>query len=396
MTTTVATIETEETTTTMNFIVSQKALVAALTAIAPAVTNRSTLPILGNVLIKASTLGVKLSATNLEMFAIARIPLNETTIGDYGSYTVNFKELLALVKPLKNQMLYCSCQDNSLVIENDTLSVSLPGIDAGEFPCEPTPQEKTKFAIPQTITLPVETLRNAVNLVGYAAADDSSRPILTSIRVGLVNDTLELAAADAFRLARIQETVEGTGSWAFALLIPAVSLREAIKKCPKTGSVTLSASSSDFATITCGSLTVHTRLIDGSYPNFERIIPQEGTVIAEVEVSALKSALQTVEPIVKDSSNITRLHINGAIDVLAQRDGMTSPMVVHVPAETTNRAGEETEILFNWKYLMDILTAHPSGSVQFELTSATAPGKVLYPDIPGFTGVIMPMHINNR
>lgn len=380
--------------TTMNFIISQKALLDALNAIASAISRRSTLPILHNVLIKASTLGVKLCATNLEMFATVRIPLPETTIGDYGSVTVDHKELLALVKPLKNQMLYCSCQDNSLVIENDSLTVSLPGIDADEFPNEPTTNEKTKLAVQQTVTLPVETLRNAVNLVSYAAAPDDSRPVLTSIRVSLNKDTLELAAADAFRLACIKETVKDAGSWDFALLIPAVSLREAVKKFPKTENVTLSASSSDFATLTCGSLTMHIRLVDGTYPNLERVIPQEGTVIAEVEVSALKSALQTVEPIVKDSSNITRLHINGAIDVLASRDGMTSPMVVHVPAETTNRAGEETEIAFNWKYVMDILTAHPSGTVQFELTGPTKPGKVLYPDIPGFVGVIMPMHVN--
>lgn len=394
MTSTVATIEKEETTTTMQCIVSQKALVAALTSVAPAVASRSTLPILHNVLIKASTLGVKLVANNLEMCAIARIPLDETTIGDYGACTVNFKELLALVKPLKNELLYLSARDNDLVIENDTLSVSLPGIDAGEFPCEPTPSEKTKLAVPQSITLPVETLRSATNLVSYAAANDDSRPILTSIRVGLTNDVLELAAADGFRLTRIQERVECAGSWPFALLIPAVSLRETLKKCPKTGNVTLSASSSLFATLTCGSGAWHMRLVEGTYPNFEQVIPKMCTVIAEVEVQALKNALLTVAPIVCTSSNITRLHINGAIDVLASRDGMTSPMVVHVPAQTTNAEGEETEILLNWKYVMDVLTAHPSGSIQFEMNGPMKPAKVLYPDLPGFTGVIMPMHVN--
>ena len=384
----------EETTTTMYFTVNQKALVTALAALTPAPANRNTLEILKSVLITATHDGVTLATNDLEMHTRVSIPSNETTIGEAGVCVVNYKELKDLVKPLKDETVWFTCQGIHLFVETDTLAVSLSTLPVEQFPCEPTPNEQTKLAVPQTITLPLAKLREMTSLVSYAAATDDSRPIFLSIKMSLTNDTLELAAADAFRLARIKETVEGAGSWAFALLIPAYCLREALKKLPKVGDVTLTASAVSHVSLTCGERTMHIRLIDGNYPNFERIIPQDCKVLAEVEVKALKNALETVAPIVKDASNITRLHVNGAIDILAQREGMEQPMVVHVPAETTNREGEETEIIFNHKYLMDVLTAHPQGTVQFELTSATAPGKVLYPDVPGFTSVIMPMHIN--
>ena len=152
----------------------------------------------------------------------------------------------------------------------------LSGIDADEYPVAPTENVKNRIEA-QTITLPVETLRKMVTLVQFAAADDDSRPVLTGISVQLKNDTLRMAAADAFRLAVISEKIEDLGSWDVDLLIPAKSLIAACKQLPKAkkgfdpGSVTLTCVSKDFATFTAHNFTLHTRLIDGTFPSYMRL-----------------------------------------------------------------------------------------------------------------------------
>ena len=136
-------------------------------------------------------------------------------------------------------------------------------------------------------------------------------------------------------------------------------------------------------------------------------------MIAEVSIEALKNAINTVKPIAHDIQQYTRFHVNGHIDVSATRDGMEKPMIVHVPAETSNLEGETLDILLNYVYMLDFLTCHPAGMMQLELQkptkhvltwngtqpeeekTSTKPAKILYPDTPGFVGVIMPMRPKN-
>lgn len=409
---------TNSSTESMSFIVNRKAMYEALNTLTPAISTRSTLPILANVLIEANEHGITLRGTNLEIGN--QLEITDCTVVSHGSLTVNHKELLALVKSIQDEEVYFSEHSTSqsdvvLLIEATGVHITLDTMDSSEYPLIPALTPKEMQTLP-SVTLPIETLRKMVTLTQYAAADDDSRPVFTGISVHLRNDALTFAAADAFRLAVITEKIEEAGSWALDVLIPAQTLISVCKQLPKAtrkydpGNVTLTISQNrSQATFTRDGYTLVTRLIDGTFPRYEQIIPQQSDCIAEVDVPALKRALDTVKSVAKDSSNITRFTVNGHIDVSAQHE--ERKLQVAVPAQTSNTEGETLEILLNYQYVLDFLAAHPQGTMQLEIQkptkhvltwnatqpkdeTSTKPAKVLYPDTPGFVGVIMPMHIN--
>ncbi len=176
------------------------------------------------------------------------------------------------------------------------------------------------------------------------------------------------------------------------MLIPAVGLREIVKKLPKMGEVRITSSDPDMVMITCGPLTVMSRLTEGTFPNFEFILPREEAITARADVAParLAKALKIVEPIAKDASNIVRLHCSGqTIEVSAIRDGMTNPRTVLVEVEVQGNM----EISFNYVYLLDMLAAAKAELVEFAFTTYQKPARIT---AHGFTGILMPMHVNER
>jgi DNA polymerase-3 subunit beta len=386
-------IETEfasDTATGLHFTTGRQAFAEALLAIAPAVPRRSTLPILHNVLIRVSTLGIRLSVTNLELYATYRVPFSETAILGYGAVTTNYKELVDLVKLMESERLAFSYKEGMLTVEAEGLSAPLETMPAGEYPACPQPKEGAV----QSVDLPAPVFRTLVERVAPAAATDESRPVFTSIYMTVKEAprTLILAGADGFRLHIAQERVEGLGIWERALLIPAVGLREIVKKLPKTGEVLIASSDPDMVMITCGPLTIRSRLTEGTFPNFEFILPKERDITARATVAPVRlvKALKIVEPIAKDASNIIRLHCSGqSIEMSAIRDGMTSPRTVKVQTEIEG----DIEINFNYVYLLDMLAAAKAELVEFAFTTYQKPARIY---TPGFTGILMPMHVKDR
>jgi DNA polymerase III subunit beta len=400
----VATIETTETietvavepVITMEFCVNQKALVDKLTSIAPAISKRSPLPILSNVKIHASTLGVSLTATNLEMMITARVPLDDTNIYRQGETTTNYKELVEIVKPLKGQTLHFTYKDNGkLTLHAEGFAMELSAMSADEFPASPTDQGE------QSVSLPVETFRNLVTLTGFAAATDESRPVMVSIYLNVEADYVTTAAADGFRLATCHEFVAGATAWAHPILMPAYSLLPLVKNSqfPKTGHMTISASATQVK-LEVGGMTIVSRLIEGTFPNYKFIIPtpEKLTTSAIVQTADLLRALASVKAIARDASNITKLHIvEGYLQIEATRDGMAEPMIVKVHAQTEIEEPGYT-MMVNWLYLNEVLEAAKKSGLLVTLSfqeSSTKPMTVtLGASGDGFTYVLMPMHVN--
>jgi DNA polymerase-3 subunit beta len=370
----------------LSFTVTRKALAEALTAIAPAVAKKSSLPILHNVLIEASTLGVKLMATNLDLYATYRIPLPETSISTYGACATTYKELTDLVNLMESGLLAFYLADDKLTLEADVLSTPLETIDAGEFPNVPQPKD----GIPQTITLPVSQFRQLVERVEKAAAADDSRPVFSSVYMLATTGNLRLATADQFRLHIADTQVEDATAWYRALLIPAVGLSAIIKKLPKQGDITITSSDTEKVMLKCGSLEVTSRLTEGNFPNFEYILPKEQEIMvrAEVEVSTLLKALKIVTPIARDSANITRLHFTEeAIHLKAKRDGMTSPRVVSISDMAVDG---EIEYIINCDYLADALAPIAKETATFAFS---IPTKAVRITAPGYLALVMSMNV---
>ena len=217
------------------------------------------------------------------------------------------------------------------------------------------------------------------------------------MHVEIAHEKLTFAAADSFRLAVRVVDLPGHEESHDTILIPARTLEELARILPSEGAVHM------IVTPNRSQVLFHTeqidlvsRLIEGTFPNFRGIIPKEHTTTAVVETREFAAAVKSVAPFARDSSNITRVKIGG--------DGADAgTMTLEATAEdvgsnvsTVNATvdGPEQQIIFNVKYLSDILSVIDTAEVALELTSGTRPGVIRPVGSADYTYVIMPMSSN--
>ncbi len=243
-------------------------------------------------------------------------------------------------------------------------------------------------------------LKEMIAQIAFAAADDDSRPVFTGVHVEVNNEQLTFAAADSFRLAVRSAELPGSDQARGTLLIPARTLTELARILPSEGAVQM------IVTPNRSQVLFHTeqmdlvsRLIEGTFPNFRQIIPKDHTTRAVIETKEFAAAVKSVTPFARDSSNIARVKINGG-----GNDGLEpGTLTIEANAEdignnisTINAAvdGPEQQIIFNVKYLADVLAVIDTPEVALEVTSAARPGVIKPVGSADYTYVIMPMSTN--
>jgi len=371
----------------------QQDLNRGLSAVSHAVSGRSTLPILANILLATDHGRLKLSATNLEIGINCWV---DAEIGEEGTTTVPAKLITDFVNSLPQGSVEISVSPDSHVmnVKGMRSNANIKGMDAAEFPQIPSNEGGE-----QPVLLDALLLKEMIAEVAFAAADDDSRPVLTSVLVQVSDENITFAAADAFRMAMLSADLPGGENPRGDILIPARTLTELARILPAEGPVemivTPNRSQVLFHTAT---VDLVSRLIEGTFPNVRGVIPKESTTRAVAETKEFAAAVKSAALFARDSSNITRVKINpgGA-------DGSVGAITIEATAEdlgdsvnTVNAAvdGPELEIIFNVKYLSEVLNSIGTPEVALEASSANKPG-VLKPVGPGdCTYVIMPMHVN--
>ena len=359
-----------------------------------AVSSRSTLPILANILLSTDHDRLKLSATNLEIGINSWI---EGQVQEEGAITVPAKLVTDYVNSLPQGSVDITVPDegNIVTIKGGRSTTNIKGLDASEFPLIPSADGGET-----PINLDASLLKEMINEVAFAAADDESRPVFTGVLVQVSNERITFAAADAFRLAVRVASLPGDTETRSDILIPAKTLTELGRILPAEGPVQM------IVTPNRAQVLFHTeqidlvsRLIEGAFPNFRQIIPKEHTTRAVVETKEFAADVKRAALFARDSSNITRLKINpgannglepGAVTIEATAEDLGDNV------STINAAvdGPEQQIIFNVKYLAEVLSVIGSQEVALEVNAATKPGVVRPVGSTDYTYVIMPMHTN--
>jgi DNA polymerase-3 subunit beta len=370
----------------------QENLAKGLSIVSRAVASRSTtLPVLSNVMLSTDNNRLKLSATNLE------IGIN-TWIGakveEDGAITVPARTFVDLVNTLPPDRI-----DMELSVRTQTLHLrcgrseaNLKGIDAQEFPIIPTPQGNGQILIDP------EKLTKMINQVAFAAATDESRPMLTGVLTKFDQDRLTMAAADGFRLSVRSTAIDTAVSEPMQVLIPAKALTELAR---------ISGEQEDSIEITITSarnqILFHltntdlvAQLIDLQFPDYEQIIPKRHSTRTVASAVELLKAGRAASIFARESANTTRLHIvpggeltPGHIEIAARSDE-TGDNVGEIDATVE---GDEIEIAFNIRYLLDVLSVMDTPQIILETTTAGSPGVIKPIGDDDFIHVIMPMHI---
>lgn len=378
----------------MKITCKQQDLSRGLSAVSHAVSNRSTLPILSNILLATDNGRLKLSATNLEIGINCWV---DAQIHEDGATTVPARLLTDLVNSLPQAPVDISVPEDSniLNVKSAGSSANIKGMDASEFPLIPSAEGGEP-----PVRFDASQLKEIIEEVAFAAADDDSRPVFTGVLIQVSEEKITFAAADAFRLAVRVAPLPGDDHPRGDILVPARTLTELARILPSEGQVEM------IVTPNRSQVLFHTeqvdlvsRLIEGTFPNYRQIIPKEHTTRAVVETKEFAGVVKSAALFARDSSNITRIKINpggsdglepGAVTVEATAEDLGDNV------GTINAAvdGPELQVIFNVKYLADVLAVIDTPEVALEVTSATRPG-VIRPVGPAeYTYVIMPMHIN--
>lgn len=379
----------------MKLTCKQSDLAKGLSTVSHAVSTRSTLPILGTILVAAESDGIRLSATNLEIGITCRIPA-ETQ--QEGTAAVPARLLTEFVGTLpQGEITLSATSANGLKVSGKSSQATLRGMDPAEFPGVPTAEVGDA-----PVVVDAAELKAMITHTVFAAATDDARPVFTGVLARVRDDKLTFAAADSFRLAvrgaQVQNSGGGVATAVSDILIPAKTLSELVRILPDEGAVrmttTLNRNQVLFQT---DGLDLVSTLIAGQFPNYEAIVPKGHTTTVMVATEEFRAAAKRAAIFARDSSNIVRLKVESG-----QEGGLT-PGVVTLEAtadengETSSTLdaavdGDGLEIIFNVKYLTDVLGVIETPQVKLELSSAQKPGVLKPGNADDYVYVIMPMH----
>src|SRR5450432_677640 len=326
----------------------QENLARGLSVVSRAVSTRSTLPVLGNVLIRTEDAGLKLTATNLEIGITYWVP---GKIDKDGAITVPARLLTDIVAGLPtSERVELELQaGDTLHIRCGKFESHVKGIDAEEFPAIPSAGERPTTRISQKV------LKHALLETTFAAASDEARPILTGVLWRFEGDQLTLAAADNYRIAvktlATLDPVEDT-----SLVIPARSLNELARVLNDTDDPVevMLAPARNQVLFHLEGIDLVSRLIDGQFPNYQQVMPTSFTARAVVDREALLKAVRVSALIASNSANVVKVRVEepaaGALTIAAAADVGDTEGQVEAAVE-----GEAMTIAFNDRYLQEAL-----------------------------------------
>lgn len=375
----------------MKVSVLQENLAHGLNIVARAVAPRSTLPVLGNILIATDEGRLRLSATNLELGITCWIGAK---IEEEGSTTVparTFVDLVGTLPPDRVNM-ELNLRSQTLNVRCGTSNTDLKCIDAQEFPPMPTPD------LAEGIQLNVSDLREMIRQVVFAASTDEARPILTGVLVELEDNEITMAAADGFRLSVRKAALSSPVERAVSAVIPARALGELARIAPDGKDViTMLVPPHSGRVIFRGKdVELVSQLIEGTFPDYEQIIPRSYQTRTVLSTAAFLKACKQAEIFAREGSLIARIHISpgdelqpGKVEISGQSDEIGS----NVTVLDASIDGSPLLIAFNVRFLREVLDVINTPDVALETTTEVSPGVIRPVGDDDFLHVIMPMRL---
>jgi len=376
----------------MKVTVLQENLTRGLSIVSKAVSPRSTLPVLANVLIASDEGRLRLSATNLELGITCWIPAR---IEEEGSTTVpsrTFNDLVSTL-PADQVNLKLDVKTQTLNVRGGTSTNDIKCIDAQEFPPLPVPD------LDGAVQINSGDFREMIHQVAFAASSDEARPVLMGVLVQVEKDKLTMAAADGFRLSVRKAILSTPVTGSVSAIVPSQALKELARVAtdPEEPIYMVLPKGRGQVVFRVKDVEVVSQLIDGTFPDYQQIIPRKYSSRTLVSTASLLKACKQAEIFAREGSNVARLNIKTS-------QGEMQPSEVEISATSEETGKNETIveatvdgsgvlIAFNVKFLREALEVIRTPNVALETSAANAPGVVRPVGDDDFLHVIMPMHL---
>lgn len=352
------------------------------------VSSKPQLPVLANLLLKATNDGFFITATNLETGMKMRVGAK---IIEEGSITVPSKIFSEVVGALPSETVDLYIENEQLHLKCGKHTSSFQVISATEFPDFPVKIED------DVKTIKTSVLKKIVDKVGFSASSDDSRPVLTGMLWDVGKKDVRVVSTDGYRLSMLELPLNSVGEIDKTLLLPAFVLREVVKVFAEIGREDVMFSWSEkekqvfFYT---EDAEIVTRVLDGEFPSYKAVIPDDQSIRVVLSKQDLIAAVKMTAIFARESANIIRWKFESGNLQLSANSPQVGGNTALVSYEGTGV--EEKEIAFNSRYLLDLCSHIEGERVVFSMTESLRPG-VFYEEgeKSEFLHVIMPVRVQN-
>jgi DNA polymerase-3 subunit beta len=374
----------------MKIKIARDELLTGLQRVQGIVEKRNTMPVLSNILLETKQDGIELVATDLEIGVRGHY---KADVQQAGSVSLSARKLYELLKEVADGEITLATQENNWVqIQAGRSQFKIVGMAAAEFPALPTIEREGRVAIPGS------GLASLIRKTLFAVGDNDARYILNGLLITLhASDkkvTMKLVGTDGHRLAVAEsDLTQGADTdlpKEIKAIIPRKAAQEIRRLLEEEDGEPLLGFTKNLVTFQKSGLFLTSRVMEGTYPNYQQVIPKESAKKAVVERTALESALRRVAVLSKDKTNAVKVILQNGSITLHTSSPDVGEATEDLPAQYR---GESLTTGFNARYLLDALAVMDGDTVNLEISSPLSPCVLKSDGDPGFLCVVMPMKI---
>ena len=362
----------------------QEQVLAALQSVAGIVERRHTLPILANVLIRKNGSRIELTTSDLEI----QIRTHGEFGGDEGQFTstVGARKLIDILRSMPgDQTVSLETSQSKLLLKGGKSRFTLQTLPAEDFPLV---QEAANFG--PAFSVPQKTLKALLGQVSFAMAVHDIRYYLNGILFVAEGKQLSLVATDGHRLALAQTTLEGEVPSRQEVILPRKTVLELQRLLKVDDSAIEMKFAHNQAKFTFSGMEFVTKLVEGKFPDYNRVIPKGHKNSVVLGRAPLLSSLQRAAILTSEKFKGVRLNFEAGVLRIVASNAEQEEAKEEIEIDY---AGDAIDIGFNVTYLMDALANMEAQMVKIELQDGNASALITIPDQPGFKYVVMPMRI---
>jgi DNA polymerase-3 subunit beta len=367
----------------MKATIERATLLKSLGHVQSVVERRNTIPILSNVLIEGREDGsIRLMATDLDLQVDESVPAN---VAQPGATTVSAHTLFDIVRKLpEGSQVEITAAEGKMQIVAGRARFSLSTLPRDDFPVIAEGELPTRFE------LPAATLREIIEKTRFAISSEETRYYLMGIFLHVIDDQLRAAATDGHRLARITIGKPDGADGMPDVIIPRKAIAELyrlLEELEGTVEISLSATKVRFG---LGSAVLTSKLIDGTFPDYNRVIPTANDKLLKLDPKSFSAGVDRVSTIASEKTRAVKMSVDRdkvTLSVTSPENGLATEELA------ADYGSDGLEIGFNARYLLDILSEIDGDTVEVHLADAAAPTLLRENDKSNALYVLMPMRV---
>ena len=368
----------------MKFECEKSLLASAIEGVSRAITNRSAIPVLEGIYLKAEGFNLTLTGYDMEMGITTTIECNVLVPGET---VLEAKLLLSMVSRMPAGDVRIELTDEGqAIISGGVAEFEIPALNASDYPSLPV------TGADNTMTIPTSMMRELIEKTIYAVSQDDKKPAHTGELFVIEPGSLTIVALDGYRLAIIQRHVECPRD--IRIIIPAKTLQELLKIMGGPDDPVKIDANRRYVVFTTNGYTIMSRLIEGDFLSYESVIPKDKRTRVTVDCKTFINTIERASLIITERLK-NPLRISFAEDKITVRCQTPLGKVVDEfpPVEMT---GDPVEIGFNNRYLLDALRYSKCERMVLEINGPLSPVKILPEDGKDFIYLVLPVRFKNE